>query len=121
MTELAASPFFRCGTVAVAGRPNVGKSSLLNRLLDFKVSIVSEKPQTTRNIIPCVYNGPDFQAVFLDTPGIHIARHKLGRPLWSPPSGIERCGRDLLCRRDRGQDLSRRMRPYGLSPPRSFR
>lgn len=81
MTERAASPLYRCGTVAVAGRPNVGKSSLLNRLLDFKVSIVSEKPQTTRNIIPCVYNGPDFQAVFLDTPGIHIARHKLGKTL----------------------------------------
>ncbi len=79
------SPFegigFRAGNVVLAGRPNVGKSSLINRLLDYKVSIVSEKPQTTRNVIRCVYNGEDFQIVFTDTPGIHLPKHKLGRTL----------------------------------------
>ena len=72
---------FRAGNVVLAGRPNVGKSSLINRLLDYKVSIVSEKPQTTRNVIRCVYNGEDFQIVFTDTPGIHLPKHKLGRTL----------------------------------------
>ncbi|HRV98485.1 MAG TPA: 50S ribosome-binding GTPase, partial [Aminobacteriaceae bacterium] len=72
---------FRAGNVVLAGRPNVGKSSLVNRLLDYKVSIVSEKPQTTRNVIRCVYNGEDFQIIFSDTPGIHLPKHKLGRTL----------------------------------------
>ncbi|HPE64722.1 MAG TPA: GTPase Era [Synergistales bacterium] len=72
---------FHAGNVVLAGRPNVGKSSLVNRLLDYKVSIVSEKPQTTRNVIRCVYNGEDFQIIFSDTPGIHLPKHKLGRTL----------------------------------------
>ena len=72
---------FNAGNVVLAGRPNVGKSSLINKLLDYKVSIVSEKPQTTRNVIRCVYNGDGFQIVFTDTPGIHLPKHKLGRAL----------------------------------------
>ncbi len=72
---------FNAGNVVLAGRPNVGKSSLINKLLDYKVSIVSEKPQTTRNVIRCVYNGDGFQIVFADTPGIHLPKHKLGRAL----------------------------------------
>ena len=67
------------GFIAIIGPPNVGKSTLLNRLLDSKVAIVSPKPQTTRNRILGVYHGDGYQMVFFDTPGIHktrIALHK---------------------------------------------
>lgn len=69
---------FKSGFVAVVGRPNVGKSTLLNALLDHKVAIVSNKPQTTRNTIQCVLTKPHAQIVFLDTPGLHKPLHKLG-------------------------------------------
>jgi GTP-binding protein Era len=69
---------YKSGFVAVVGRPNVGKSTLLNKLLGEKVLIVSDKPQTTRNKIRCIYSVPGMQAVFLDTPGIHKPHHKLG-------------------------------------------
>ena len=65
---------FRSGYVAILGRPNVGKSTLLNRVLGEKVSIVSEKPQTTRNRIVGIANPKGAQIVFLDTPGIHKGR-----------------------------------------------
>lgn len=67
----------RFGTVALVGRPNAGKSTLINRLLGQKVSIVSAKPQTTRNRIVGILNDPRGQLVFLDTPGIHKPLHKL--------------------------------------------
>ena len=67
----------RCGLVAIVGRPNVGKSTLLNRLLGQKVSITSRKPQTTRHRILGILNRPGTQFVFLDTPGIHAAKGKL--------------------------------------------
>src|ERR1700694_3623033 len=67
----------RFGIVALVGRPNAGKSTLLNRILGQKVSIVSEKPQTTRNRIVGILNDPRGQIAFLDTPGIHRPLHKL--------------------------------------------
>jgi GTPase len=72
--ELQAGKF---GIVALVGRPNAGKSTLLNRILGQKVSIVSDKPQTTRNRIVGIMNDPRGQIAFLDTPGIHRPLHKL--------------------------------------------
>jgi GTP-binding protein Era len=69
---------FRSGFVAVVGRPNVGKSTLLNTIIGQKVVIVSDKPQTTRNQIQCVLTRDSYQIVFIDTPGIHRAKNKLG-------------------------------------------
>lgn len=71
----------KSGFVSIIGRPNVGKSTLLNALLDFKVAIVSDVSGTTRNIIEGIYNDDDSQIVFLDTPGIHKPKSKLGRIL----------------------------------------
>jgi len=72
---------FRSGFVTVVGRPNVGKSTLVNQVLGSKVAIVSDKPQTTRNQIRGVYHRPDAQVVFIDTPGIHKPRTLLGERL----------------------------------------
>ena len=70
---------FRSGFVAIVGRPNVGKSTLLNRILGQKIAITSDKPQTTRNRILGIHNLPDAQILFLDTPGIHRAKDRLNR------------------------------------------
>jgi GTP-binding protein Era len=72
---------FRSGFVSFVGRPNVGKSTLLNQILGTKVSIVSDKPQTTRTQVRGVLNRPDAQIVFVDTPGIHKPRTTLGERL----------------------------------------
>ncbi len=69
---------FYSGFVSVIGRPNVGKSTLSNRLVGQKISIVSNKPQTTRNKIRLILTKDDYQIVFLDTPGIHVPKSKLG-------------------------------------------
>lgn len=71
----------RSGFVSLIGRPNVGKSTLLNTILNDKISIISSKPQTTRNLIQGIYNEADTQIVFVDTPGIHKPTHKLGNRL----------------------------------------
>lgn len=70
---------FKSGFVTIIGRPNVGKSTLMNRIIGEKIAIMSDKPQTTRNKIQCVYTQEDYQIVFLDTPGIHRPKHKLGQ------------------------------------------
>ena len=72
---------YRSGFVSIVGRPNVGKSTLLNRILGRKVAIVSDKPQTTRHRIQGVLTRPDVQIVFVDTPGIHKPRTPLGERL----------------------------------------
>jgi GTPase len=69
---------FKSGFVTMVGRPNVGKSTLTNLLIGEKISIISDKPQTTRNKIQSVLTKEDYQIVFLDTPGIHKPKHKLG-------------------------------------------
>ncbi len=68
----------KSGFVSLIGRPNVGKSTLLNEIVGTKVAITSPKPQTTRNIIQGIYNDNETQIVFVDTPGIHKPTHKLG-------------------------------------------
>ena len=70
---------FKSGFVAIIGRPNVGKSTLLNSIIGQKIAIMSDKPQTTRNQIRGVYTSDQVQAVFVDTPGIHKPKHKLGQ------------------------------------------
>ena len=68
----------KTGFVTIIGRPNAGKSTLLNNILKQKIAIMSDKPQTTRNIINGVYTDNDSQIVFIDTPGIHKPKHRLG-------------------------------------------
>ena len=69
---------FKSGFVSIVGRPNVGKSTLMNNVVGEKIAIMSDKPQTTRNTIQSVYTDEDCQIVFLDTPGIHKPKNKLG-------------------------------------------
>ena len=68
----------KCGFVSLVGRPNVGKSTLLNSILDMKLAITSNVSGTTRNVIQGIYNDSDSQIIFIDTPGIHKPSHKLG-------------------------------------------
>ena len=70
---------FRAGTVALIGKPNVGKSTLMNAIVGQKVSIVSDKPQTTRRRVLGIANGPGYQIAFIDTPGMHEPHTRLGR------------------------------------------
>jgi GTP-binding protein Era len=78
MTASIPKKVFKSGFVAIIGRPNVGKSTLMNQVIGQKIAIMSDKPQTTRNKIHGVYTTDDMQIVFLDTPGIHKPQSKLG-------------------------------------------
>lgn len=69
---------FKSGFVSIIGRPNVGKSTFMNKVLGQKVAIMSDKPQTTRNKVQGVYTTKDSQIIFIDTPGIHKPKHQLG-------------------------------------------
>ncbi len=69
---------YKSGFVSIIGRPNVGKSTLMNNIVGEKIAIMSDKPQTTRNTIQAVYTDEEAQIVFLDTPGIHKPKNKLG-------------------------------------------
>lgn len=80
---------FKSGFVAIVGRPNVGKSTLLNKILGQKIAITSNKPQTTRNRILGIHNYEGGQALFVDTPGIHKAKGKLNR--WMVDQAIGAC------------------------------
>src|ERR1700757_1122338 len=72
---------YRSGFVAIMGRPNAGKSTLINRLVGQKIAIVTSKPQTTRNRIQGIVNKPEGQVIFIDTPGLHEADSALGRQM----------------------------------------
>ena len=69
---------YKSGFVGIVGRPNVGKSTFLNSVLGEKIAITSDKPQTTRNTIRGVYTNEEEQIIFIDTPGIHKPKNKLG-------------------------------------------
>src|SRR5216110_4020418 len=99
MTTPAAKPQpnHRAGFVAIVGRPNAGKSTLLNRLVGQKIAIVTSKPQTTRNRIQGIVTKPQAQVAFIDTPGLHEADSALGRQMMQEVAaaleGIDEIGR----------------------------
>ena len=78
MQESQTENEYKSGFAALVGRPNVGKSTLMNKIVGQKIAITSSKPQTTRNRIQTIYHEERGQIVFLDTPGIHKAKNKLG-------------------------------------------
>ena len=123
---------FKSGFVTLIGRPNVGKSTLMNRLIGQKIAITSNKPQTTRNRIQTVLTTEEGQIVFVDTPGIHKAKNKLGEymvniaerslnevdvVLWLvEPSTFIGAGE-----RQRARPRSRRIQPEKVNFVQSFR
>lgn len=78
MTNTQRSQDYKSGFISIIGRPNVGKSTFLNRVIGQKIAIMSDKPQTTRNKVQGVLTTEDAQLIFIDTPGIHKPKHKLG-------------------------------------------
>ena len=98
---------FRSGFVAILGRPNVGKSSLMNRFVGEKVAIISNHPQTTRNKLLGVATGADWQLVFVDTPGLHKPRTKLGEYMMKAADDAKEGVDAVLCVVD-GQRIGHR-------------
>jgi GTP-binding protein Era len=98
---------FRCGRVAILGRTNAGKSTLLNRLVGEKVAIVSGTPQTTRQLITGVYNGEDAQVVFVDTPGLHKPQHLMNRRMLDQSYGAMGDVDAVLLLADAGDGIGR--------------
>ncbi|MBR3505138.1 MAG: GTPase Era [Clostridia bacterium] len=94
---MAEKKAFHSGFVAIIGRPNVGKSSIMNRFVGEKVAIVSNKPQTTRNKILGVATREDWQIVFVDTPGLHKPRNKLGEFMMKQASEAREGVDAVLC------------------------
>ncbi|KAA9026346.1 GTPase Era [Niallia endozanthoxylica] len=78
MNKEIKQPVFKSGFISIIGRPNVGKSTFINRVIGQKIAIMSDKPQTTRNKVQGVLTTSDTQYIFIDTPGIHKPKHKLG-------------------------------------------
>lgn len=85
----------KSGFVTIIGRPNVGKSSFLNKVVGSKIAIMSDKPQTTRNVIKGIFTNDEMQAIFIDTPGIHAPHHELGHKMVSAAfksiNGVDIC------------------------------
>ncbi|MEA2102070.1 MAG: GTPase Era [Thermodesulfobacteriota bacterium] len=99
---------FRSGFVSIIGRPNTGKSTFLNHVLDYRLSITTKKPQTTRQNIQGIWNGPQAQIIFLDTPGVHEVDRPLNRyMLDSALSGVSDADIVIMMTQpsDRGSDL----------------
>ncbi|MBO7600158.1 MAG: GTPase Era [Lachnospiraceae bacterium] len=96
----------KSGFATIVGRPNVGKSTLMNCLIGQKIAITSNKPQTTRNRIMTVYTGDEGQVVFLDTPGIHKAKNKLGNYMMSAASSSVKDADVLIWMVEAGKELS---------------
>ena len=78
MNKEIKQPVFKSGFISIIGRPNVGKSTFINRVIGQKIAVMSDKPQTTRNKVQGVLTTSDTQYIFIDTPGIHKPKHKLG-------------------------------------------
>ena len=97
----------KTGFIAIVGRPNVGKSTLLNSILGEKVAIVSSKPQTTRNKITGIYTKGENQFVFLDTPGIHTPKNSLGEYMVNTAEGTYKDADAVILVIDIGKEISR--------------
>ena len=97
----------KTGFIAIVGRPNVGKSTLLNSILKEKVAIVSSKPQTTRNKITGIYTKDENQFVFLDTPGIHTPKNSLGEYMVNTAEGTYKDADAVILVVDIGKEISR--------------
>ena len=102
------SEAYKSGFVTLIGRPNVGKSTLMNHLIGQKIAITSEKPQTTRNRIQTVYTDERGQIIFLDTPGIHKAKNRLGEYMVSVAAHTLREVDVILWLVEPGSDISSR-------------
>ena len=88
---------FKSGFVSMMGRTNVGKSSIMNALVNEKVAAIANKPQTTRNAIRAIVNRPNSQIIFIDTPGIHKPKSKLGNTMVETAFGVANDVDVILC------------------------